>query len=72
MIIVSTYTFAVGKSQMIILAEGCIDCGVMEATWAEDAAKHMVKMGDKKYGVMLRRCAGCAEQRGAQPASALR
>lgn len=71
MIIVSIDRFTVGKTEVTVEIGGCVDCGVKESPGCENAVEHMFKIGDRKRSIMLKRCASCAEKRGAKWPTAL-
>jgi hypothetical protein len=66
MVIRTTDAFTIGHTRVTIIVAGCVDCGAMDSPGAEEAVQHMMQIGDRKRRIALKRCAGCAEKRGAR------
>lgn len=64
--------FTVGKTTVTVIVDGCCDCGAPASEGCETGVIHMFQMGDRRNRIELKRCASCAEKRGAKWPSDLR
>jgi hypothetical protein len=62
----STLVFTIGHTKVTLIVEGCVDCGALTSIGAEEAVQHKFRIGDRATRFHLKRCANCAEARGAK------
>jgi hypothetical protein len=54
----------IGKSQVTIIVERCVDCGVPNSPSWTDERRHQIVIGDRRDYITLKRCAACSAKAG--------